>query len=715
MRKDNSVFKTKFISEAGSYLKNSDFFAFVELEDYACYVIADGIDDDRKRDSAELAVSAVIAAFHEKKSIRKRALKSYINAAHNELLKETKDIRLEASILILVTDYKKIRWIQSGNARLYHWRTGRIIHQSSDQSLSQTMADNGEISLDKIQEHEERHNLFCYLGQPGNFRPFISKKMKLMDGDIVTLCTRGIWENTGVPELLDAIEEASEPEDVCTGIEDIILSQRMKLISNYTIACIYMNKVYQNPKRKKIIKKILVILIPVVLILAVLGGIFAFQYFKKQHTISNMWEMVDTGITNVNNNNYIEAADNFERVSNTYLGFTSKKDLKNEKIYLANSYCTLYSYMNEIRTLELEEEIDYVKLYEKYLLLLNIAKGINYANDVKLSNIDVTLINCKALDESPLGDTIEPIYLDLIASYEEKFQGVKEKANAKKTVDEMETLLAKIKVDNTEYVETARSMVTYNWEDTIIPNKLSELKLLLTEESLVDEEELCAKIKDIIANFEYERFAIMAQALLDKANEKYDEGELADALRNLDNAKKNFESAGPENAAKADEVQSAKDKVNEEIQQSKIESDKKEDLNKADNNVTKGDSLAKGKDFAAAKSTYQKALKTYTKYDMTEEIDAINIKLSTVSAKDAELKGDDALSEKDYENALIWYEKASEYYKEAALDQEDVAVQGKIKKAQKALDDLIAEEEEKAAAKEEKETSGSKADTQENE
>ena len=37
MRKENSVFRTKFISEPGSYIKNQDYFAFVELADFACY------------------------------------------------------------------------------------------------------------------------------------------------------------------------------------------------------------------------------------------------------------------------------------------------------------------------------------------------------------------------------------------------------------------------------------------------------------------------------------------------------------------------------------------------------------------------------------------------------------------------------------------------------------------------------------------------------
>lgn len=64
MRKYNSSFKTAFISEEGSKLKNNDYFGFVELDKYACYVIADGITDMRDSQSAKKAIEAVISAFH---------------------------------------------------------------------------------------------------------------------------------------------------------------------------------------------------------------------------------------------------------------------------------------------------------------------------------------------------------------------------------------------------------------------------------------------------------------------------------------------------------------------------------------------------------------------------------------------------------------------------------------------------------------------------
>ena len=46
MRKQNSIFQTGFLSEAGSELENNDYFACVELDNYA----ADGLNSQHKGD-----------------------------------------------------------------------------------------------------------------------------------------------------------------------------------------------------------------------------------------------------------------------------------------------------------------------------------------------------------------------------------------------------------------------------------------------------------------------------------------------------------------------------------------------------------------------------------------------------------------------------------------------------------------------------------------
>ena len=98
MRKQNSTFKTAFLSEAGSKLENDDYFAYVELDRYACYVIADGADERLGAESARLATQTIILAFQEHPSLAKRAVASYLRAADRALSNADSRERLKASV-----------------------------------------------------------------------------------------------------------------------------------------------------------------------------------------------------------------------------------------------------------------------------------------------------------------------------------------------------------------------------------------------------------------------------------------------------------------------------------------------------------------------------------------------------------------------------------------------------------------------------------------
>ncbi|XOS90477.1 hypothetical protein ACLMAB_16225 [Brevibacillus laterosporus] len=76
MRKENSNFQTSFVSEAGTFIENRDYFAFVELDDVACWVIADGIDTDKEVKSAEMAVQSILQSFLDKPTMSRRRLKN---------------------------------------------------------------------------------------------------------------------------------------------------------------------------------------------------------------------------------------------------------------------------------------------------------------------------------------------------------------------------------------------------------------------------------------------------------------------------------------------------------------------------------------------------------------------------------------------------------------------------------------------------------------
>ncbi|WP_166241082.1 PP2C family protein-serine/threonine phosphatase [Paenibacillus turpanensis] len=299
MRKDNSEFKTSFLSEAGTFLDNKDYFAYAEMDDLACWVLADGLDAAPDADSARLAVESVLSRFTEQPTLSRRKLKSYLRKAHKRLQAESRKVRLKCSLVMVVTDYNQMVWASVGHARLYMLRGGKIALASKDQSLAQRLADIGKLQQQDVDRHAERGNLLHYMGKPGAFRPQVSGKVKLQDGDTMLLCTHGLWEGVHPVELLDAREEADEPEQLIDMLEEILLSKQRKTVNNYTGVAIFANKIYKVEPKKRDIKKWVrtaaMILIPMLLF----GGGAVYYKIKsaevKAETVAAMIEHEQNG------------------------------------------------------------------------------------------------------------------------------------------------------------------------------------------------------------------------------------------------------------------------------------------------------------------------------------------------------------------------------------------------------------------------------------
>ena len=285
MRKENSDFKTSFLSEAGSFLQNKDYFAYTELDDVACWVAVKGLDSDQEISSAELAVKAILEKFMEKPSMSRRSIKKYLRNAQAILQAQSLRVRLKASIVIVISDYSKMIVAVAGNSRLYHFRNGTLSYKTTDQSLAQEIVNSRNRSLD-ISQHEERSNLLNYLGKPEDFKPFVSKKMKLLDGDVLVLCTAGFWEDVNEIEMADALEDTKDPEQYTDLLEEVLLSRQRKVVNNYTIATIFANKVYQetNKKKMKYIKMIAAALI----VALVVGGSTIFYQAKQAKKMAEL-------------------------------------------------------------------------------------------------------------------------------------------------------------------------------------------------------------------------------------------------------------------------------------------------------------------------------------------------------------------------------------------------------------------------------------------
>lgn len=420
MRKYNSSLKTAFISEAGSKLENNDYFGFVELDQYACYVIADGITDMRNSESARVAIEAVVNAFQNEPGISRSKVKSYLRSANNELLKGRSYEKLKASVTVVVTDYQKCRYGYAGNTRFRLYRDGKNIRASFDMSLSQDLVKEEKLAGDKLADHEERNNLYSYFGRK-RFNPFISKKIKLNDGDIITLYTRGIWENVDEGELSDVFAEAGDnPAEECDKVEDLLLSRQPENLDNYTFAAIYIDKVFIDPNRKKRIKKIILISVVaaiVILIICLIIFLWRRDRAQKREEMEQYFANVETYMED---NNFIRAKEECAKA----LELAKKlNDSELEEKY--NSYLICLEAV--ISADDYYEDGNYTEAKDAYL----IAKArVRYADNAGTSYIEKKLSQIgkyeQVFDSIALGDSL--LELNSYELAEEKYLDAKNKA-----------------------------------------------------------------------------------------------------------------------------------------------------------------------------------------------------------------------------------------------------------------------------------------------
>ncbi len=312
MRRINSEFQTFHMSEEGQKLSNRDYFGYVEMDDFACYVLADSLDEEPSINSARLVVDSIIRDFTEAPTMGRGPLGRYMRRAHGELLRQKGGMHLKVAVVVAVTDYRKLRYCYVGNSRLYLIRNARILERTKDQSLTQNLVEQDRVVLDEAARHEQRNNLYSFLGERGKPEIQISRKRKLEPGDLFIQLTRGVWEQCGEQEFLQIVNDAKETKDILDQTEDFILKEQdRRSIDNYSMAVTSVDKVYQSPKKPISLKKILMIALPVLLVIITVSVTLFLRYRSIQTKTESMFRCMEDGEEYLIRNNFQKAEEEY--------------------------------------------------------------------------------------------------------------------------------------------------------------------------------------------------------------------------------------------------------------------------------------------------------------------------------------------------------------------------------------------------------------------
>ena len=189
-------------SRKGAREVNQDRIAYTYSRETLLLVIADGMGGHVGGEiAAQIAVRLFIERFHqEAKPILRNPLKflqETMLRAHAALGSYANQFSMletpRTTCVAVIVQANHAYWAHVGDSRFYLFRQGALIGSTKDHSKVQYLVDQGIIGADEIVQHPDRNKIFSCLG--GLVDPVIdlSKRTALRNGDVLVLCTDGLW------------------------------------------------------------------------------------------------------------------------------------------------------------------------------------------------------------------------------------------------------------------------------------------------------------------------------------------------------------------------------------------------------------------------------------------------------------------------------------------------------------------------------------------
>ena len=189
-------------SRPGKRSNNEDRLAHCYSRDALLMVIADGMGGHYYGEiAAQIAVQTLVEEFQRSATPEIRdpfmfLQKGMINA-HSAIVDFTESHNLKDSprttcVACIIQD-NIAYWAHAGDSRLYLMRGGKVQTHTRDHSRVQLLMDQGIINAAQAAVHPERNKVYSCLGGPHQPEIEFSRKTPLEAGDVLALCTDGLW------------------------------------------------------------------------------------------------------------------------------------------------------------------------------------------------------------------------------------------------------------------------------------------------------------------------------------------------------------------------------------------------------------------------------------------------------------------------------------------------------------------------------------------
>lgn len=219
-------FDTASLNCLGGRLNQEDAVAYSFLDSRTgCWIVADGIGGQEAGEVAsQLAVATVLQGFRANPNCSGKNMSQLLESAHRAVFSarqpNTISKNMATTATVLITSNRQAVWGHVGDSRLYHFRDGKLLHRTSDQSLVNMMLECGALTENDIAHYPQRNVILHALGQDDTPLYCINGPVAIQPGDGFLICTDGVWELMSDQELLEGWHASHSAADWLTGIQE---------------------------------------------------------------------------------------------------------------------------------------------------------------------------------------------------------------------------------------------------------------------------------------------------------------------------------------------------------------------------------------------------------------------------------------------------------------------------------------------------------------
>jgi serine/threonine protein phosphatase PrpC len=139
-----------------------------------------------------------------------------LGRAHREVVAIGSSLPMEqrprATCAVCLVQGGSAYWAHLGDSRIYHLRSGAAKARTRDHSHVEQLLRDGLIREDEVHAHPMRNYVECCLGGDRSLPEMsISRRRELVPGDVLLVCTDGLWANLSEADIASCTRSGARP------------------------------------------------------------------------------------------------------------------------------------------------------------------------------------------------------------------------------------------------------------------------------------------------------------------------------------------------------------------------------------------------------------------------------------------------------------------------------------------------------------------------